>query len=590
MSSVVRDVLGISPNLKMVSLMKEKLKHDTSSLHNTKKDNNSKDLMVSIPIQAFSATNLANKKSARWKWTIFSNPARYDQLSLKHWVKMTSEDLPDIESSINLSSDDKAKTLSNREIINNSQSKILINNSASKDSTITQSNFTNDNAGQYFFSKFNKHVTVYSYQPEQYAKFIKDLDNDWTEEDTSILFNLCRDFDLRFIIIHDRYNPPSGRQRTLEQLKHRYYSVSRKLVEVNFDMKRRALGNSPDPALLTALKEERSRHPYIRFMYNFETDKNRRYFLSSSWKEVGIKKEERILLEDIQLRAQNSNNRKATQNTQAIGNLLDLGNVEDEEESVLNQIKSIGSFGMKKSGVTTAGTLCYQHTSALPRKHSSEIEGFLRHFKLDTYPLPYLDSTIAEQYVAVRCDLAILFSVRKKLQRLNSLKNAWQEKLRNATLHSDEQGISQIGEVDEKGRFTGQTTRNATYSSVGVSPSTATPRSVNYKARSKTSRIIQDANMLSPIPSSANLSTSGQTFPHSVDPLRRDTESSDKPKKRSKIHISKQHTSSETINEQIGSTQITIGQSTQTVALTVNNDGVSHYLISSESSDNFRNV
>lgn len=42
----------------------------------------------------------------------------------------------------------------------------------------------------------------------------------WTKEETDELFDLCERFDLRFIVIADRF--PSS--RTVEELKDRYYS------------------------------------------------------------------------------------------------------------------------------------------------------------------------------------------------------------------------------------------------------------------------------------------------------------------------------------------------------------------------------
>lgn len=42
----------------------------------------------------------------------------------------------------------------------------------------------------------------------------------WTKEETDQLFDLCERFDLRFIVIADRFPSP----RTVEELKDRYYS------------------------------------------------------------------------------------------------------------------------------------------------------------------------------------------------------------------------------------------------------------------------------------------------------------------------------------------------------------------------------
>ncbi|RKO83957.1 hypothetical protein BDK51DRAFT_28963, partial [Blyttiomyces helicus] len=53
----------------------------------------------------------------------------------------------------------------------------------------------------------------------------------WTQEETDYLFSLCRQFDLRFPVIADRYEYP-GSSRSMEDLKERYYSIGRRLLPV----------------------------------------------------------------------------------------------------------------------------------------------------------------------------------------------------------------------------------------------------------------------------------------------------------------------------------------------------------------------
>ncbi|KAL7603183.1 hypothetical protein Lser_V15G16737 [Lactuca serriola] len=48
----------------------------------------------------------------------------------------------------------------------------------------------------------------------------------WTKEETDELFDLCERFDLRFSVIADRFSS----SRTMEELKNRYYSVSRTIL------------------------------------------------------------------------------------------------------------------------------------------------------------------------------------------------------------------------------------------------------------------------------------------------------------------------------------------------------------------------
>jgi len=83
----------------------------------------------------------------------------------------------------------------------------------------------------YEYAQFNKKINIIEYSEDEYMQFISDLDHSWTKNETDYLWNLCKQFDLRFIIIHDRYD--SGYNRSIEDLKNRYYTVSRKILEVS---------------------------------------------------------------------------------------------------------------------------------------------------------------------------------------------------------------------------------------------------------------------------------------------------------------------------------------------------------------------
>jgi DNA methyltransferase 1-associated protein 1 len=53
--------------------------------------------------------------------------------------------------------------------------------------------------------KFNVQASVPSYTPEQYEAYFKS--DDWSKEETDYLMELCRNFDLRWIVVADRYEP-----------------------------------------------------------------------------------------------------------------------------------------------------------------------------------------------------------------------------------------------------------------------------------------------------------------------------------------------------------------------------------------------
>ncbi|KAH7343453.1 hypothetical protein B0J17DRAFT_693381 [Rhizoctonia solani] len=111
------------------------------------------------------------KPAVKWEWREFSNSARADGLKLRHWAKSTTA---------------------------------------------------------YPFEKYNVTPVVYAYSTDEYNKHLQDPD--WSREETDYLFQIAREYDVRFFVMHDRYDFPSGKERTLEDLKHRYYGVCRKLL------------------------------------------------------------------------------------------------------------------------------------------------------------------------------------------------------------------------------------------------------------------------------------------------------------------------------------------------------------------------
>ncbi|KAL7322300.1 swr complex subunit [Mucor circinelloides] len=120
----------------------------------------------------YKAKYQTKKKATPWVYQPFTNPARADDLVLNHWIKSSE---------------------------------------ANED---------------YAFAKFNKVIDIIEYTDEDYEKYL--TDTDWSKEETDYLFSLCRQYDLRFPVIEDRYQ--FNKARTMEDMKDRYYSVYRKLI------------------------------------------------------------------------------------------------------------------------------------------------------------------------------------------------------------------------------------------------------------------------------------------------------------------------------------------------------------------------
>jgi DNA methyltransferase 1-associated protein 1 len=133
-----------------------------------------------VPTRSIEAGSAGFKKKrntgpVHWGWTPFSNDARTDPswgpLQLSHWVKAGTE------------------------------------------------------YPTYPFAQFNKKLNLVDYTDAEYDQYLQMPG--WSKPETDHLFELCKRLDLRWVVIHDRYqmSPP----KALEELQERYYSVVTKL-------------------------------------------------------------------------------------------------------------------------------------------------------------------------------------------------------------------------------------------------------------------------------------------------------------------------------------------------------------------------
>ncbi|KAI5893877.1 uncharacterized protein SCHCODRAFT_01141637 [Schizophyllum commune H4-8] len=119
----------------------------------------------------------------KWEKRKFKNPARKDGLELEHWVRAST-----------------------------------------------------DPNEEYPFAKYNTRPPIHRYSEEEYANWLQD--EQWNKEETDYLFSVLNEYDMRWYIVHDRYDytgpkkdeKQPHKKRTLEDLKERYYSVCRKLI------------------------------------------------------------------------------------------------------------------------------------------------------------------------------------------------------------------------------------------------------------------------------------------------------------------------------------------------------------------------
>ncbi len=101
----------------------------------------------------------------------------------------------------------------------------------------------------YPFTKFNVKIEGPSYTEDQYETHLKS--DTWSKQETDYLVHLAKDYDLRWVVIADRYEYKPGETpaegdamavtvqpitRTMEDMKARYYDVSAKMMALHHPM------------------------------------------------------------------------------------------------------------------------------------------------------------------------------------------------------------------------------------------------------------------------------------------------------------------------------------------------------------------
>jgi len=151
---------------------------------------------------------LGMRRVRPWKWLPFTNPARKDNLVLHHWRRQVDE------------------------------------------------------GKEYPFAKFNKSIEVPTYTEVEYQHHL--VSAGWTREETDHLMDLAQRFDLRFIVMQDRWDRNTFSLRSVEDIKERYYSILEKLDRVHGG----ATADQVKRPLVYDADHERRRKEQLRRLYN----------------------------------------------------------------------------------------------------------------------------------------------------------------------------------------------------------------------------------------------------------------------------------------------------------------------------------
>lgn len=155
------------------------------------------------------------QKISPWSWVPFKNPARTDELILHHWIRGKHE------------TDEK----------------------------------------DYAFAKYDTKMSLDHFSKEDYHRAL--ADNDWTYDETKYLFDLCEDYDLRWVVIHDRYYFPRTFKAAQDQpdtemkdASAEESTVIKTEEQINEDLSEKTeSGKKNDAKLEESQKEEPKREP-----------------------------------------------------------------------------------------------------------------------------------------------------------------------------------------------------------------------------------------------------------------------------------------------------------------------------------------
>ncbi|KAM5435706.1 swr complex subunit [Microsporum ferrugineum] len=188
---------------------------------------------------------MSKLKVRPWDVTPFKNAARNDDLILKHW---------------------KRKPVAKNPPPNAEPGQEGASDRVTEDTSATEPEDTSS------FAKYNiKAQHPRRYTTEEYDKLLKS--DIWSREETDYLMDLVEEFDLRWIVIADRYDfPPNNlamadgssstalvaptKRRTMEEMKSRYYNVAAHMLalehplsemsEAEFDIHEKMMKFNPE--------------------------------------------------------------------------------------------------------------------------------------------------------------------------------------------------------------------------------------------------------------------------------------------------------------------------------------------------------
>jgi len=293
---------------------------------------------------------LGMRKVRPWKWMPFTNPARKDGAMFHHWRRVADE------------------------------------------------------GKEYPFAKFNKQVPIPSYSEMQYSQHLQT--EGWTREETHHLFDLAHRFDLRFGVMRDRWDSARFPNRTIEDLKERYYNICTILTKLK--------GTTEGKLYVFDADHERRRKEQLKRLYDRTPQQ--------------IEEEQNLLNELRKIEARKKERDKKAQDLQklitAADNQADPRKLERKiPRKKLQQARprmdtnTVETAGIKFPDMKTSGVFVRSQKMKLPanigQKKMKAIEQLLQELGIELNPMPTED--ICHHFNELRSDLVLLYELKSAL-------------------------------------------------------------------------------------------------------------------------------------------------------------------------------
>ncbi|CAH1955467.1 unnamed protein product [Acanthoscelides obtectus] len=313
---------------------------------------------------------LGMRKPRKWAWIPFTNPARTDNATFYHWRRPSDE------------------------------------------------------PKEYPFAKFNKKVDLPSYTDVEYQQHLKC--DGWTKEETDHLIDLAQRFDLRFIIMADRYDTEKYSKRSVEDLKDRFYKICGILAKLSGEKKIYTYDAEHERRRKEQLKKLQERKP--------EQIEEEQFLLGELKKIEARKKERERKTQDLQKLISQADNQNETPRKidkklpkKKIANPSRPSRVDTNHILQVIETAGIKFPDYKNSGVSLRSQRMKLPTN-LGQKKSKGIEQILQELGLELNPTP--TEEVCLHFNELRSDIVLLMEIKAALStcefELQSLRHQYE--------------------------------------------------------------------------------------------------------------------------------------------------------------------